>query len=46
MGLNTPQIARSKPANFNREDPFLLADQLTEEERMIVTPQEHIAKIS
>jgi glutaryl-CoA dehydrogenase len=35
--LNTPKtvIARSKPANFNWEDPFLLEDQLTEEERMI-----------
>ena len=35
MGPNTPQIARSKPANFNWEDPFLLESQLTEEERMI-----------
>jgi glutaryl-CoA dehydrogenase len=35
MSSNTPQIARSKPANFNWEDPFLLEDQLTEEERMI-----------
>ena len=35
MNLNTPQIARSKPANFTWEDPFLLEDQLTEEERMI-----------
>ena len=35
MNSNTPQIARSKPANFNWEDPFLLEDQLTEEERMI-----------
>ena len=35
MSLNTPLIARSKPANFNWEDPFLLEDQLTEEERMI-----------
>ena len=35
MSTNTPIIARSKPANFNWEDPFLLEDQLTEEERMI-----------
>ena len=35
MNSNTPLIARSKPANFNWEDPFLLEDQLTEEERMI-----------
>jgi glutaryl-CoA dehydrogenase len=35
MASNTPLIARSKPANFNWEDPFLLEDQLTEEERMI-----------
>ena len=35
MTSNTPLIARSKPANFNWEDPFLLEDQLTEEERMI-----------
>ena len=35
MSLNTPRIARSKPTNFNWEDPFLLEDQLTEEERMI-----------
>jgi glutaryl-CoA dehydrogenase len=35
MSSNTPHIARSKPANFNWEDPFLLEDQLTEEERMI-----------
>ena len=35
MSSNTPIIARSKPANFNWEDPFLLEDQLTEEERMI-----------
>ena len=35
MSSNTPFIARSKPANFNWEDPFLLEDQLTEEERMI-----------
>ena len=35
MSSNTPLIARLKPANFNWEDPFLLEDQLTEEERMI-----------
>jgi len=35
MSSNTPLIARSKPANFNWEDPFLLEDQLNEEERMI-----------
>jgi len=35
MASNTPLIARSKPANFNWEDPFLFEDQLTEEERMI-----------
>jgi glutaryl-CoA dehydrogenase len=35
MSLNTPQIARSKPAPFNWEDAFLLEDQLSEEERMI-----------
>ena len=35
MISNTPLIARSKHANFNWEDPFLLKDQLTEEERMI-----------
>ena len=33
MSSNTPLLARSKPANFNWEDPFLLEDQLTEEER-------------
>ena len=35
MSSNTPQIARSKPANFSWEDPFILEDQLNEEERMI-----------
>jgi len=35
MTSHSPLIARSKPANFNWEDPFLLKDQLTEEERMI-----------
>jgi glutaryl-CoA dehydrogenase len=32
---NTPEIARAKPARLNWEDPFLLEQQLTEEERMI-----------
>ena len=35
MTSHTPLIARSKPANFNWEDPFFLEDQLTEEECMI-----------
>ena len=35
MTANTPIIARAKPASFNWEDPFLIEDQLTEEERMI-----------
>jgi len=35
MSSNTPFIARSRPANFNWEDPFFLEDQLTEQERMI-----------
>ncbi len=35
MASNTPEIARSKPAQLNWEDPFLLEEQLTEEERMI-----------
>ncbi len=35
MTSHTPLIARLKPATFNWEDPFLLEDQLTEEERMI-----------
>jgi glutaryl-CoA dehydrogenase len=35
MSSNTPVLARSKPANFIWEDPFLLENQLTEEERMI-----------
>ena len=35
MTSHTPQIARSKPANFIWEDPFLLEDQLTEEERLV-----------
>ncbi len=31
----TPETARAKPAALNWEDPFLLEDQLTEDERMI-----------
>jgi len=31
----TPESARAKPAALNWQDPFLLEDQLTEEERMI-----------
>ncbi len=31
----TPEVARSKPAAFVWDDPFLLDEQLTEEERMI-----------
>ena len=33
--LNTPETARAKPASFVWEDPFLLDDQLGDEERMI-----------
>jgi glutaryl-CoA dehydrogenase len=33
--LNTPEAARSKPARFAWDDPFLLDEQLTDEERMI-----------
>jgi glutaryl-CoA dehydrogenase len=32
---NTPETARAKPAPFAWEDPFLLEEQLTDEERMI-----------
>ena len=32
---NTPETARAKPAPFVWDDPFLLEDQLTDEERMI-----------
>ncbi len=32
---NTPETARAKPAPFAWDDPFLLEDQLTDEERMI-----------
>jgi len=35
MSTNTPETARSKPPAVVWEDPFLLEDQLTEEERMI-----------
>ena len=35
MTAYTPIVARAKPASFNWEDPFLIEDQLTEEERMI-----------
>ena len=31
----TPETARARPAPFAWEDPFLLEDQLTEDERMI-----------
>ena len=32
----TPEIARAKPAKMIWEDPFLLNDQLTEEEKMVM----------
>ena len=32
---NTPETARAKPATFVWDDPFLLDEQLTDEERMI-----------
>ena len=32
---NTPEQARAKPAPLNWEDPFLLEEQLTEDERLI-----------
>jgi len=35
MATNTPETARAKPASMKWEDPFLLEDQLSEEERMI-----------
>ncbi|MCR9123975.1 MAG: acyl-CoA dehydrogenase [Phyllobacteriaceae bacterium] len=31
----TPETARARPARLNWEDPFLIEDQLTDEERMI-----------
>jgi glutaryl-CoA dehydrogenase len=33
--LNTPEAARAKPAAFAWDDPFLLDEQMTDEERMI-----------
>lgn len=33
--MNTPELARAKPANLKWEDPFLLDSQLSGEERMI-----------
>ncbi len=33
--LNTPEAARAKPARFVWDDPFLLDEQLTDEERMV-----------
>ncbi len=35
MASNTPETARAKPPELTWEDPFLLEDQLSEEERMI-----------
>ncbi len=35
MPANTPETARARPANLAWEDPFLLDEQLSEEERMI-----------
>ena len=35
MAGNTPEISRAKPAELNCADPFLLDEQLSEEERMI-----------
>ena len=32
---NTPELARAKPVPLNWEDPFLLDEQLTEDERLI-----------
>jgi glutaryl-CoA dehydrogenase len=32
---NTPETARARPAAFAWDDPFLLEDQLTDEERMV-----------
>lgn len=32
---NTPEIARAKPAKLNWEDPFLLEQLLTDDERMV-----------
>jgi glutaryl-CoA dehydrogenase len=33
--LNTPETARAKPAPFAWDDPFLIEDQLGDEERMV-----------
>ncbi len=33
--VNTPELARAKPVAMTWEDPFLLEDQLTEDERLI-----------
>ena len=33
--VNTPELARAKPAQLDWSDPFLLDEQLTEEERMV-----------
>jgi len=35
MATNSPETARAKPPTLTWEDPFLLEDQLSEEERMI-----------
>lgn len=35
MAANTPETARARPAELNWQDPFLLDEQLSEEERMI-----------
>ena len=35
MAGNTPELSRAKPPELRWEDPFLLEDQLSEEERMI-----------
>ena len=32
---NTPEAARAKPAAFAWDDPFLLDEELTPEERMV-----------
>lgn len=33
--VNTPETARAKPPALNWEDPFMLEDQLTEDERLV-----------
>ncbi|SDI22687.1 acyl-CoA dehydrogenase [Aliiruegeria lutimaris] len=35
MASNTPETARARPADLQWQDPFLLDEQLSEEERMI-----------